>query len=204
MTPYAAADISLSPPWQEGSKSALWWGAVTLAAITSCVYAALIASYFYLRQGASNWPAGPFDVQPLFWPTVGTACRLAAEPFMILANRSARKDGRAGIIIGLAAALVLLIGWMVQVIEVFFGLPFDWTYATYGSINWAMQAWAFIAAASVAIWLLVELIWAIGGHFNRERRVGLQILKIYTTAQTAGWIFLWTLIYFGPRVFHKP
>ncbi|MCL4403119.1 MAG: hypothetical protein M1436_10745 [Acidobacteria bacterium] len=203
MMTYAAYDAAEFPVYQQGSGSGVWWGLAILSASVATIYAALIASYFYLHMSANGWPPGYLDVPSLFWPTVGTGIRLAAEPCMILANKSAARDSRWGVPLWLGAAVLLNIGWMVLIIEYYFGLPYGWTSAPYGSIEWAMTAWSFLCVASLVIWGLVEFVWSLGGHFNSRRRAGLQALKVFWTVNFGGWIFFWLVIYFGARVFYK-
>lgn len=203
MTRYVAIDVSQLSPWEEGSNSALWWGTAVFAAAISTVYAALIASYFYLRQDSSGWPPGNIEVPALFWPVVGTAVRTAAEPCMILASKFTREGNRTGLLVSLGVAIILLIGWMVEIVEYAFSRSFGWTFGTYESLTWVLEAFPFIVGAALVIWGIVVWIKSLTGHFTPERRVGIQCLKLFWTSQFIAWIFIWMVVYFGPRVFYK-
>lgn len=204
MEAYAALDATRLPRWSAGSDSPQWWGASVLIAILATVYATLIASWFYLRMGANKWPPAELGMPMIFWPTVGTGIRLASEPLMLWASKAAARGQRTALAVPLGGAIILMIGWMVLIIESYFHLPYDWTFGTYGSIEWSMTTFAFLNAFVAVIWGIALWIRALEGYITPERRVGLQMLKMYWTFNFIAWVFLWLVIYYGPRVFHKP
>jgi heme/copper-type cytochrome/quinol oxidase subunit 3 len=203
VTSYSAIDASRFSAWEEGSGSALWWSVALLIAAVSTVDAALIASYFYLRQSATVWPPAFLGIPHLFWPVLGTGLRTASEPLMFLSNRAARDGHRGRLLLYLGVSIVLLIGWMIEVLEYAFSRNFGWVFGAYESCTWILEAFSFVVAGSLVIWALVAWFWVWQGRFTEQRRAGLQALKLAWTSQFVAWIFVWLVAYFGPIVFRK-
>lgn len=68
-----------------------WWGMALLIATEATFFACLIASYFYLRFKASEWPLGGIEAPAVVLPLVFTGGLLAATLPVFLAVREAKR-----------------------------------------------------------------------------------------------------------------
>src|SRR5947209_1364950 len=85
-------DVSRLPGHAFGARAPLWWGVLLLVVIESTSMALLLVSYFYLRGGASDWPAHRFGGTTLTLAAVELALLIASYPAMMAAVRAARRQ----------------------------------------------------------------------------------------------------------------
>jgi heme/copper-type cytochrome/quinol oxidase subunit 3 len=96
-----AVRARLGPP-------AAWWGMVILIASEATLFAAFVATYFYLRFTSPTWPQGGLPEPKALVPLILVGCLVATSVPMQLASLAARA-GRVG-----AARLFLLAALVVQ------------------------------------------------------------------------------------------
>lgn len=97
---------------QEGSRPVAWWGTWLFIATEAMLFAALISSYFFLRFNAPEWPLGGIEAPELRLAGIGTVVLLASSGVAHWAERQIKKDSVAGLRWGLAATVVLGIGFL--------------------------------------------------------------------------------------------
>lgn len=99
------------------ARSTGWWGMVLFITTEGMLFAALIASYFYLRFRATpEWPPGAIRVPELRLPLIMSALLFSSTVPMVVADRAARR-GRMGwcklgllVTVALGAAFLTLQG----------------------------------------------------------------------------------------------
>src|SRR5918992_1372491 len=80
------------PQRAHGSRSFGWWGMVWLIATEATLFAALIASYFYLRfRSGPVWPPGGIEPPELGLPLVMSAILLSSSIPVHVAEAAAKK-----------------------------------------------------------------------------------------------------------------
>jgi cytochrome c oxidase subunit III len=97
-----AAGVSHREPWSSGM-----WGMALFLATESALFGVLVASYFYLRFDAAQWPPRGVDEPRVVAPLLLTAGLVASAVLMQLAAAAARGRRRAATVGWLAAALPL-------------------------------------------------------------------------------------------------
>src|SRR5204862_2061106 len=87
---------------------AAWWGMVILIASEAMLFAAFVATYYYLRFTSAAWPQGGVDPPKVVVPLILVACLVAT----VVPMRAAWLAARAGRVA--AARLFVLCALVVQ------------------------------------------------------------------------------------------
>jgi heme/copper-type cytochrome/quinol oxidase subunit 3 len=109
-----ATGASRREPWSSGM-----WGMALFLATESALFGVLVASYFYLRFDAAEWPPRGVDEPRLLAPLLLTAGLVASAFLMQLAAVGARRRQRAATVGWLAAALALQVAYLAIEIVLF-------------------------------------------------------------------------------------
>src|SRR3954467_1901180 len=98
-------DVSGLPPYEISNQSPLFAGQVLLCVIEGTLLCMLIATYFYLRLIVDVWP-GPGVRLPGLGFSSWALIPLAASCIgSYLASEAAKKDDRAGMLLGMGINL---------------------------------------------------------------------------------------------------
>ena len=188
---------------REGARAAPrpagWWGSVlTLGALASG-YAALVASYLYLRAGNDEWPPGDAGAPGLGLPLLLAALLAGGGGAALLARVAARRGRRfplAGVLGlsvllgGAALALIAIAGGRVEI------APDE---HVWGSLHVVLlgAAGVIVAAAVVCAMLAAARAWA--GHVDAQRHLAVTIaVHVWLFAAATSLVLLATL-YLTPR-----
>lgn len=200
MRSYAAIDVSGFSRLNPDRKDPLWWGILGLIAIELTVVMTFVVSYFYLRMGAPDWPPAGLEPPPLLWETINLGCLGASAVAMWWAGKRITQGDNRGLIIGLAAALlldslVLVFRW-IQMMQ----FDFRWSDHAYGSIVWAITGFHFTHVASAIVGTGVVLVLAMRGFWNPERQLAVVVDTLYWYFVSFAWLPLYLTVYWAPRV----
>ena len=140
-----------------------WWGVMLLVATETAFFGTLIASYFYLRLKAHQWPPAGIDPPDMTAPLILTGVLVTSSVPMLLAVRAARdaRTGRTWLLL-LVAALIQAAYLGVQIH--FFGSDldkFDPGDNAYGSIYFTLLAahhLHVLVGILLIVWLLARLV----------------------------------------------
>lgn len=195
----AVMDVSALSPYTDGPRAPLWWGFVGMIAIEATVFGSLIASYLYLRAGASVWPPSGIEDPELLLPSVNTAILLVSSIAMHRADGSiARGDGRT--MTWLLASMALGLAFLVLKYVEYRHVPHPWDESAYGSMVWTIIG--FHSAHVCALLLKTAVITTLAGrgYFDRRRRVGITANGLYWHFVVVVWIPLYVVLYWVPRL----
>ena len=113
----AAAESGL-PVFTTGTGSTAWWAMVSVIAVLSTALGTLLYSYFYIRLYSEQWPQGNLPVPQLLLPMIALAILLASGGGMFLARLAFKHQRKIPIQLGLAAAnLAAVVFVVLQIIE---------------------------------------------------------------------------------------
>ena len=157
-----------------------WWGVMLLVATESALFGSLIASYFYLRLKATQWPPAGIEPPDMTAPLILAAVLVATSVPMFLAARGAR-DGRvrATWLLLLAAVLVQAAYLGVQIH--LFGSDLDKFEPednAYGSIYFTLLAahhLHVLVGVLMIVWLLGRLVFGLTNY----RVVAVSVVAVY-------------------------
>jgi cytochrome c oxidase subunit III len=162
------------------SRPSGWWGMAVLVATEATLFGALVASYFYLRFQAPQWPPAGIEKPPITVPLVLTAVLVATAFPMHLAVRAARR-GNAGAARGwLALVLFVASGYFAMQMHRFMvslaTLPPQ--RHAYASIVYTL-AGGHHAHVFVGLLLIVFVLWRLTRGLNRYRLVAVECVALY-------------------------
>ena len=192
------------PHHASGSRAFGWWGMVWLIATEATLFAALIASYFYLRfRYGLVWPPGDISIPTLGLPIVMSVILLSSSIPVHFAERAIKK-GRVGAMrLGLAAGFVLGAAFL----AITFGIEWpeklaEFTPQTnvYGSLFYTILGFHgahVIVGLAFNLWLQVR---ARQGAFDAERHLSVQNFTMYWHFVDVVWIFVFSTIYLSPHL----
>jgi len=157
-----------------------WWAAVLFVATEGALFGSVLASNFYLRLKAAQWPPPGVPQPHVALPVALTAVLVATSIPMEAAVRAAGR-GRAGAAWRLIAAAALVQGAYLGVQIASFAddlHKFDPRDTAYGSAYFTSLG---LHHAHVALGLLLDL-WIIGrllGGLTNYRLIGVRVIALY-------------------------
>ena len=192
------------PHETHGPRSFAWWGMAWLIATEATLFAALIASYFYLRfRHGPEWPPGGIEAPTLELPLIMSAILLSSSIPVHWAEAGVTKGNHLTLRLGLLAgfllgavffAMTLLIEWPEKLHE------FTPTTNVYGSLYFTITGFHL---AHVLVGLLMSL-WvqarAWQGAFGAARHVSVQNFTMYWHFVDVVWVFVLITVYVSPNL----
>jgi cytochrome c oxidase subunit 3/cytochrome c oxidase subunit I+III len=157
-----------------------WWGAVLLISTEATLFACLIATYYYLRFNAVEWPLGGIEKPSVTLPLVFTGLLLATTVPVFLSVRAAKRGAARlawwlllAAAAGQAAYLGLQIHLMVDDLA-----SFRPDANAYASIYYTLIA---THHAHVAIGLAIDcwLLWKLARGITNYRLIALRVAAFY-------------------------
>jgi cytochrome c oxidase subunit III len=95
-----------------GGPPAAWWGMLILIASEATLFAAFVATYFYLRFTSLEWPQDGLPEPKVVAPVILVACLVATSVPMRLATLAARAGRLAATRLYVLSALVVQAGYL--------------------------------------------------------------------------------------------
>lgn len=195
----ALLDLRELPVAPLGKKNPLWWGMIGLITIEATVFASLIASYFYLLLGHTEWPPGGLEPPDLLVPTINSVVLLASSLPMRYADRGIGRNDQRALKVGLLLCLILSLIFLGLKAYEFSHKEYQWDSHAYGSIVWTLLGFHTLHVVALTLKTLVVGVLAIKGFFHAEERIAVQVNGIYWHFVVAVWIPIYIVIYWVPR-----
>ncbi len=193
------------PEHASGTAAYGWWGMVWLIATEAMLFAALIASYFYIRfQAGPVWPPDGIALPKLELPLIMSVILWSSSIPVHIADRGIRKGNQNALRYGLLAGFLL--GATFLTLQVVVEYPeqlreFTPTTNAYGSLFFTLTG---MHGTHVAIGLMLSL-WAQmrawTRAFDENRHLTVQNFALYWHFVDVVWLFVLTSIYLSPHFF---
>jgi len=182
-------------------RAPLWWGMLGLITVEAVLFTSLIASYFYLRFYAAEWPPGGISKPHLLLPAIGAAILITSSFPMAWADASIKRGNTRNLMVGLALSFVLGVAFLTLKFVEYSGYDYNWATNVYGSITWTIVG--FHSAHVIAVLLKVAVVFAAAarGYFSAERNLGVRINGLYWHFVVVAWIPLFFTLYLSHYVF---
>jgi len=157
-----------------------WWGVALLVATETAFFGSLLASYFYLRFSATQWPPAGIDPPAVALPLALTAALVATSVPAWLALRSARRSDASAARLWLLVSVAIQVGYLVAQGLLFASdlgkfSPRD---TAYGSIYFTMLG-AHHAHVVLAVLLQLGLVGLLARGLTNYRLIGVQAVALY-------------------------
>jgi len=157
-----------------------WWGAALFIATEATLFGTLIATYYYLRFNATQWPPPGVEHPKVALPLILTAILAATTVPIFFAVRAARAGSARLAWLLFLVAVVVQAGYLgVQVHEFLSELdkfsPHDSAYASiYFTMIGAHHAHVVVGIA-IELWVL----WKLLGGLTNYRMIGVRVAALY-------------------------
>ncbi len=185
-------------PVSEG-RSVAWWGIVVVIMTEATIFAALIASYFFLRASAKEWPLGGIE-KPELKLTVIFSVILWGSSIPMFIGEHAIKKGRVGVLrVSLLLSFIMGAAFLLYSAYDFHELHFGWRDNAYGSIYYTTVG---LHALHVLIGLLMSAVVQIKawmGKFSAERHTTVEVYAMYWHFVDAVWLFVMPTFILSPH-----
>jgi heme/copper-type cytochrome/quinol oxidase subunit 3 len=176
-----------------------WWGMVALIATEATIFLALLASYFYLRAGSSEWPQGGIKPPDLFRISIFTAVLLASSIPLFFAE-SAAKKGRIGHLqIALLVSFLMGAAFLGNQVVEFHNLEFkihDNAYASIFIVTTGLHGLHVLGGLLMS--LMVQLKARLG-HITSQHHLAVSVFSLYWHFVDVVWVFVFTSLYLSPH-----
>jgi len=157
-----------------------WWGMALLIATEATFFACLIATYFYLRFKASEWPLGGIEDPSIVLPLVLTGGLVATTVPVFLAVREAKRGEPRRACWLLAAAAAIQATYLGLQIHLFVSdmNSFSPQQNAYSSIYFVLLG---VHHAHVAVGLALDswLLWKLRRGLTNYRLIALRATALY-------------------------
>lgn len=197
-------DVSHLKPYDVSSNAPLWWGQACIAVIEGTMFSILIAAYFYVRLRVDVWPP-PGDKAPrVLLPTLALIPLILSAVASYRASEAAKKNDRAGMILGLGFNLVFAGAAFAMRIFEWHSLNFNWKSDAQGSYVWSFLGLHSFDYVAGMVETLVILLILLSGRYGEKQRVGVHVDSVLWYFVVAIWIPIYIVIYWGPRLVGSP
>ena len=202
----AVLDVSNLPAHGFDTREPLWWGNLLLLIIETTTFAIAVAAYLYVSQNFNVWPPprtetySRLDPLPgLTNPTVNLIVLLISAAVMIWVDRSARRNVKRSVQLGLLICLMLNLGSIMLRSLEFITSHVRWNSNAYGSTLWAILILHLLHLIVEAAEAFIISVYVYNRGLDPSRRLDITALAVYWYWVTLVWIPLYAILYLGPR-----
>jgi cytochrome c oxidase subunit 3 len=191
-----AYPLSVNP---EGGRSTAWWGVVLLIAAEATLFAAFLASYFYLASGAIEWPPDGIEPPKLVIPIIASILLIGSSIPMAWAERRIQEGNRTGLRIGLLIAFLMAAVFAGLQIYEYRHEQFSFSQNSYSGLFFTITGLhgAHVLSALAMNAYLQLRAWR--GHFTKRRYIAVSNVTLYWHFVDAVWVFIFISLYLAPR-----
>jgi cytochrome c oxidase subunit I+III len=179
-------------------KPPMYYGMILFMVIEAMEFAALIASYFYIRSYTADWPPGDTPGPDLLLPTIATVFLLASVIPTYLGDHAIKKDDQRGLVINLILTIILEAVFIALMIMNLQNVNFNWDQNAYASLYWVLIVTHLIFAGVMILENGHVLVLAQRGFYNSERHWGVSIDGLSSYFVTAAWIAVFLTVFISP------
>ena len=194
-----AADLSGLEHEGFDHRVVTWWGTVAFMTLEGMGFVLSYGVFLYIAWLNPQWPTG-YPAQPLFWSTLFTAVLvLSLIPNWMVMRRTKHKDNGALrwllVVMSLIGLVLLGIRWFE-----FSALTLRWDANAYGSVLWALLGLHTLHLATEATDNIVMTAMYFTGHVPEKRFTDADENAMYWVFVVVGWLPLYGLLYWAPRL----
>jgi heme/copper-type cytochrome/quinol oxidase subunit 3 len=174
-----------------------WWGMALFVLAELALFGSALASYYYLRAIAPVWPLGGIEKPDLLVGGIATVVLVSSSVPMWWAERAARDGRTTSVRVGLAAATLLGLAFLV--IE-----AIEWSIAPFGPDTNVYGSLFFTLTGLHGLHLIFGILVAAFMQIRAWRGVAdpdaIRTGALYWHAVDAVWIAVFLTVYVSPHV----
>jgi heme/copper-type cytochrome/quinol oxidase subunit 3 len=177
-----------------------WWGIVALIMTESTIFAGLIASYFFLRASANEWPIGGLEKPEVTSTLIFSFILWGSSIPMLIAERAVRRADDFRLRAGLMLSFLMGAAFLAHTWDDFDKLHFGWRTNAYGSIFYVTVG---LHALHVLIGLLMSAVVQIKawmGKFSPQKHTTVQVYALYWHFVDVVWLFVFPTFILSPHI----
>jgi heme/copper-type cytochrome/quinol oxidase subunit 3 len=197
--PTTLASAELAAP-SDRRRSVGWWGMVLLIATEATIFASLLASYFFIRAVAPQWPPAGIEAPALDRIGIFSVVLLGSSVPLFAAESAIRRGRVTRLRVLLAVSFVMGLAFLCnqgfEYRELHFGLKDD----AYGSLFFVITG---LHGLHVLVGLCMNLVVqakAAVGRVTADRHDTLRVFALYWHFVDVVWIFVFTTLYLSPHL----
>ncbi len=194
------ARMALTRPLPVGSigrDSSGWWGMWGVIATEGALFAYLLFSYFYIAaQATTPWP--PAGAPKLGMASFGTLVLVAASLTVWWGERGIMRGRPGQLRVGLAATLVLGVGFLALQLREWSDKPFTISKDVYGSLFFTITGFHMAHVIVGVLVLSVVFAWSAAGFFSPRRYLPVTIASTYWHFVDVVWLAVFFTFYVTP------
>jgi heme/copper-type cytochrome/quinol oxidase subunit 3 len=192
------------PHHTSGPQSFAWWGMVLLIATEATLFAALIATYFYLRfKSGPAWPPDHIEKPTLELPLIMSVILLSSSIPVHIADAGIKNGNvkrlKVGLAIGfLLGAIFLFLTWGVEWPEKLH--EFKPSTNSYGSLFFTITGFHSMHVLVGLIMSAWSQVRAWQGAFDADRHITVQLFGMYWHFVDVVWVVVLGSLYISPNL----
>jgi cytochrome c oxidase subunit I+III len=182
----------------QGKHPPYYYGTILFILIEATEFAALIASYFYLRSSTSDWPPGDIPKPDLLLPTLATLFILGSIIPTYLGDKAIKKGDQRGLQIGAFLTVLMDAVFIVLLMIHLALLNYKWDTNAYSSAYWVLVGSHLIFAGIMLLENAYILVLALQGYYNAERHWAVEVDGISSYFVIAVWVAVYVTVFLSP------
>jgi len=195
------ADREDLPAIVSGTRATAWWGMALFIAAELSLFASLLASYYYIRFKATEWPFDGLEKPNLVPGAIATVLLLSSSLPMWWAERGIKRGDARRLRTGLLVSFLLGVAFLGIQASEYASASFDWRTNVYGSLFFTITG---LHGIHVLVGLLMSLViqaraWR--DEFDSKRYLPVETVALYWHFVDVVWIFIFSSLYVFPYLF---
>ncbi|HEY1710163.1 MAG TPA: cytochrome c oxidase subunit 3 [Rhizomicrobium sp.] len=181
------------------TRASGWWAMIFTVFTESALFAYLLFNYYYLAVQPhlpDTFPQGGMPSLTLALPN--TIILLASSGAMAWAQLNIERDDNRRLILGLAAATVLGVIFLVIQYFEWEQKPFTLSSTPYSSLYFTITGFHMAHVVAGVGMLTTVLVWSALGYFNRVRYAPIHIAALYWHFVDVVWLAVFFTFYITP------
>jgi cytochrome c oxidase subunit III len=181
-----------------GPRSAGWWAMLILILNEAVLFAALVASYFYIRINSPTWPQANIARPELILPIILTVILVSSSFFMQWAQVSIQRSNVGRMRLALFIAFLLAALFLSLQIFEYSRSEFTPQTVSYGSLYFVITGVHGMHVLIAGLMNLFLQVRAGLGHFTQRRHLAVENTVLYWHFVDLVWLVIFSSIYLSP------
>jgi cytochrome c oxidase subunit I+III len=177
-----------------------WWGLAIAILADAAMYASLLFAYFFLWAVASGWPPPRFIDPSLALPLVGLGALLLSSAAMHRAIRGLRMGDLRRMRLGLAAALLLGLGFALMQLVFFAASGVSPREHAYGAVVYTLVGFHLVHLGIALVMAAFALVRARLGRLTAHRPVDADNAALFWHYMVIQWVLGFAAVHLFPRL----